>query len=120
MKIAYIAHPVAGDVKGNIAKILAIVRRINLEEPNVVPFAPYITDIQAMHDVIPFERDRGMTNNFHLLSCGFIDEVRLYGDRISKGMQKEIELAKRLGIPVVAMTEQTRATLKSLNDQRNI
>lgn len=40
MKTAYIAHPVSGDVKGNVEKIIAIVRHINLTEPDIVPFVP--------------------------------------------------------------------------------
>ena len=50
MKIAYIAHPVAGDVSGNIEKILKIVRDINLTMPDVVPFVPYMADLLAMND----------------------------------------------------------------------
>ena len=106
MKIAYIAHPVSGDVKGNIEKIIAIVRAININEPNVVPFVPYLADLYALDDNIPEERARGIQNDIHLLKSGFINEVRLYGDRISNGMQAEIELAEEMNIPVVAMTKE--------------
>ena len=86
MKVAYIAHPISGDPEGNIAKILDIVRSINLLEPDVVPFAPYIVDCQALDDQNPEERERGIQNDIALFRKGFIDEVRLYGDRISMGM----------------------------------
>ena len=36
---------------------------------------------------------------------GFIDEVWLYGDKISIGMKEEILLAKSLGIPVIPQSE---------------
>lgn len=101
MRIAYIAHPVSGDIKGNIEKILAIIRKINMEEPDVVPFAPYLGDILAMDDTHPEERVRGIWNNIALFEKGFIDELRLYGDMISEGMQDEIDLADEFGINVV-------------------
>jgi hypothetical protein len=100
MIIAYIAHPVGGDVKGNIDKILKIVRQINLEEPDVVPFVPYLADILAMDDANPTERSRGIKNDTHVLEFGGVNQIRLYGDRISPGMRAELNLAKSLGIEV--------------------
>jgi hypothetical protein len=111
MKIAYIAHPIGGDVKGNLRKIRSIARTINLTEPNVVPFAPYFLDCKCLDDNVPSERARGIKNDIELLNRGFIGEIRLYGDRISNGMAEEIKLAFRLGIPIVAMTDGTRKGL---------
>lgn len=108
MITAYIAHPVSGDVKGNIAKIIAIVREINLTEPDVVPFAPYLVDLYALDDNVPEERARGIKNDVHLLKAGFVDEVRLYGNKISSGMSCEIALAKSLGIKIISMTKETQ------------
>lgn len=104
MKIVYIAHPISGDVQGNIRKVLDIVRKVNVEEPDVVPFAPYIVDCLALDDNVPVERARGIKNNTGLLGECFVSEVRLYGDRISAGMQAEKELAEALGIPVLDYT----------------
>lgn len=104
-KIVYIAHPIGGDVKGNIDKVLQIVRRVNLSDDSVVPFAPYIVDCLAMNDNIPEERSRGIANDHALFVSGVIDEVWLFGDRISAGMQGEIDLANSLGIKVVDKRE---------------
>lgn len=111
MKIAYIAHPISGDISGNLEKIRLIVRKINLEELDVVPFAPYWIDCHALDDNVSEERYRGIRNGIELMRRGFIDEVRLYGDKISRGMRYEVQLAEDLGIPVVGMTEQTRSQL---------
>ena len=100
MKIAYIAHPVSGDVKRNIEKIIKICRQINLEEPETVPFVPYLSDLYALDDSVPEERERGIKNDIHLLNSGLIDELRLYGEKISFGMQCEIEVANKNNIPV--------------------
>ena len=111
MRIAYIAHPIGGDVENNLEKIREIVRRINLEEPEVVPFAPYWLDCHALDDNCPVERARGIKNDQEIMERGFIDEVRLYGNRISTGMSHEVDLAIELGIKVVAMTEATKREL---------
>lgn len=102
MKIVYIAHPIGGDPEGNIKKILTIIRHINLTEPDVVPFAPYIPDCMAMDDAVPEERERGIKNDIALIKLGFISECRLYGNRISVGMQAEKELFESMNVPVVS------------------
>ena len=107
MVIAYIAHPIGGDMNGNLEKIRKICREINLEEPDVVPFAPYYMDCHCLDDDNPVERERGIKNDIALMKKGFIDEIRLYGNTISKGMRHEVDLAHQLGIKVLPMTDQT-------------
>lgn len=101
MKIVYIAHPISGDIAGNLEKIRQIVRQINLQYSDVVPFAPYWVDCHALDDNDPEERKRGIANGQEFFLRKVIDEVWLFGDRISGGMQAEIDLANSLGIPVV-------------------
>ena len=105
MIVAYIAHPISGNVVENLAKVGKIVREINLTEPDVVPFVPYYVDCICMNDNIPYERARGIQNDKHLLESGVVDELRLYGDRISEGMKAEILLADKLRIPIVPMRD---------------
>lgn len=61
----------------------------------------------AMDDSIPEERERGIKNDTYLIKEGFIDELRLYGDRVSNDMQAEASLATRCNIPVVDFTHKT-------------
>ena len=111
MKIAYIAHPIGGDVKNNIDKVIAICRQINLNEPDTVPFVPYLSDLYALDDNIPNERNRGIKNGLTILDCNIVTEVRLYGDKISFGMRQEVNRAFENGIKVVAMTKETKEQL---------
>ena len=106
MKIVYIAHPISGDIEANLADLRRIIRRINLEYPDVVPLAPYYADIVSLDDNIPEERERGIKNDTALLERGFIDEVWLTGPRISFGMNCEVKLADKMGIPVVNLINQ--------------
>lgn len=105
MKVAYIAHPIGGDVEGNLAKIRKIVREINLSDPDTVPFVPYYVDCVSMFDAVPEERERGFKNNLHLLRSGLVHEIWLYGPRISAGMEIEIECAKECGIKIVSKSK---------------
>lgn len=105
LKVVYIAHPISGDIPGNLEKIKGIVRELNLTRDDIVPFAPYWLDCHALDDTIPEERARGIKNDTELLNRGFIDEIWLFGHTISKGMEAEIRLAFKLGITVVATTE---------------
>lgn len=107
MKVVYIAHPIGGDVENNIKKVIKICREVNLTETDVTPFVPYLSDLYALNDSKTEERERGFKNNFNLLNKGFIDEIWLYGNRISNGMRAEINLCIELGIKVIAKTPQT-------------
>lgn len=107
MKICYIAHPISGDIAGNLERIRKIVRDINLSAVDVVPFAPYWLDCHALNDNDPAERSRGIQNDIAILRSGMVDEMWLYGDRISSGMQHEVELAMELGIPIKCCTYET-------------
>jgi len=109
MKIIYIAHPIGGDVDTNVSKVLNIIRELNLTINDIVPFAPYIVDVLALEDADPIQRGRSFDNNEALFRSGLINEVWLYGDRISVGMQTEIDWAVDLGIPVVSKSKGTES-----------
>ena len=105
MKIVYIAHPISGDVSANVQKILAIVKEINMEMPNVVPFVPYLADVLTLNDDLMKERLRGLRNCFAVLSSGIVDELWLYGKAVTRGMRAEIDLALENRIPVIIKDE---------------
>ena len=108
MRIVYICHPISGDIYQNHLKVRKIIRDLNMSNPDIVPFAPYLIDLLCMDDCIPEERARGIRNDEALFRAKFIDEVWLYGDRISIGMQHEIELANELGIPVISKSDKIK------------
>ncbi|WP_231489880.1 helix-turn-helix domain-containing protein [Pedobacter sp. Leaf170] len=101
MKVVYIAHPIGGNVKFNIEKVIKIVGELNRTEPDIIPFAPYLVDCMALDDNKPEERARGFKNNFHYFTSGFVKELRLYGRKISKGMAQEVEWAQLMNIPII-------------------
>lgn len=110
MKIVYIAHPIAGDVKENVKKIIKIVREVNLRTPLVVPFVPYLADVLALDDDNARERARGLENGITVLKSGVVDELWIYGDRVTAGMKSEIDMAADIGLTLVRMDRETDMT----------
>ena len=99
-KIIYVAHEVSGDVEGNIKRILAICRRLHTKE--VIPFAPYLTALQYLDDADAEERELGIRANAEFFRRGTIDEVGVFGRKVSRGIFGEFELALQYGIPIKA------------------
>lgn len=104
MKIVYIAHPIGGNVEANLKKVQRLIGAINRNFPDILPFAHYVVDCLCLNDDIPEQRERGIKNDREFLRRGFIDELWLCGDHISKGMESEAKLAKSLNIPIVNKT----------------
>lgn len=103
-KIIYIAHPISGDVEGNLQKIAEIYKMVSRSHPEVVPFVPYFATCKSLDDSDPIDRSLGILHNSEFFKRGVIDEVWLFGDRISTGMNHEIQMAEDAGIPVVDKT----------------
>jgi hypothetical protein len=111
-KVIFIGHPISGDIEGNVQKVLAICEKIHKD--GYIPVVPYLVSLQYLNDTVVEDRELGIEANHECFRRRFIDELWLYGDRISKGMLGEIELAKELGIPIVPKTEKTKDALKKL------
>lgn len=103
MKICYIAHPISGDIESNLADIRRIVKHINLNFPNVIPFVPYYVDVVSLDDTIKEQRERGISNNIAILKSGMVDALWLTGDTISNGMRQEIDIAIENNIPIIEL-----------------
>ncbi len=112
VKIVFVAHPISGDVKGNMKKVLKICAEIHTR--NIIPIAPYLVSLQYLNDEVIEDRELGMAANHEHFYRKFVDELWLFGDRISSGMIEEIKLARKMGIPVIAKTRGTHRDLKRL------
>lgn len=95
MKVVYLAHPVSGDVAGNIAKAKKWVRWIEEKFTGIAVVASWITECEIWDDDNPAHRAAGFERDLAVLDrC---DELWLVGPRVSKGMQYERAFAdKRL------------------------
>ncbi len=87
----YICSPFRGDVAANTAKALRYCR-FALKRGKF-PIAPHIWLPRFMHDSNPAERELALSFGLRLLrGCR---ELWVFGDKISEGMRREIETAKR-------------------------
>ena len=105
MKIIYVCSPLKGDIRQNIDNALEYCRRVTLE--GNVPIAPHAYFTSFLDDTVPHERRAGMEMGMELLKHA--DELHVFGNVISEGMQNEIDYAEANGIPVTyrAGMEQT-------------
>ena len=98
--LVYVASPYAGDTKHNIEFAKQACRSV-MENGHAF-FAPHLLYPSILDDTAPEQREMGMEMGILVLSkC---DELWVFGDTISKGMQAEIDAADRMGIPVQYMT----------------
>ena len=111
-KTVFIAHPVGGDIEGNIKKILAICEEVHSSE--IIPVAPYLVSLQYLNDGVVEDRELGILANLECFRRHYIDELWLFGDRISDGMKREIIEARVQGIPVIAKTDGTKRGISQL------
>ncbi len=110
MKTVFIAHPIAGDIRENVKKVLAICEAIHTKD--LIPVAPYLVSLQYLDDTVGEDRELGIIANLECFHRKYIDELWLFGDHISEGMRTEVHLANELDIPVIPKTNETKKALE--------
>jgi hypothetical protein len=92
-KSIYICHPYSNPMH-NIIVVRQICREI-VKRCEGLPLAPHLLFPPFLDD----EEERDLAMSLCLCLLGKCDEVRVYGEVITKGMQDEITEAKMLAIP---------------------
>lgn len=100
--IVYICSPYSGNVNRNIEMARKYCRFA--VDKHYLPIAPHLLFTQFMDDTIPEERETAIFMNFVLMSKCV--EMWVIGDVISKGMQSEINRAKRKNMKIRYFTEE--------------
>jgi len=102
VRVIYLAHPVAGDVKANLASARRWIRWIVDNYTDIAICAPRIPYVESLRDECVQDRLRGTRDDLEILArC---DEVWLVGDRVSSGMEAEKTVAMKLGKPILDLT----------------
>ena len=99
MRLIYLAHPVAGDVRANLSRAKYIYAHLTKTfSPAIAIVAPWITECELWDDADPRERQEG------LLRCVAVarrcDELWLTGGRVTASMRLEAEAAEKEGVKV--------------------
>ena len=95
-KVVFIAHPLRGDVEGNLKEVERYIRfAIRVGH---YPCCPWYAMVRALDESNDKHRELGLEVNFRILArC---DELWACGHKISKGMKEEIDKAISWRIPV--------------------
>jgi hypothetical protein len=96
MKVLYLAHPVSGDITGNIIRARRWLRFFARHAPSVVVICPWLPDLEVLplRDDVPDQRERGLQRCE--AAAALCDGVVLAGGRISEGMRREAAVAKKV------------------------
>ena len=86
----YVCSPFSGNLKSNVENTRRYCRFA--VDSGFVPFAPHLLFPQFMYDEVPEERELALFMGIVMLTkCA---ELWVFGERISKGMSKEIHKAE--------------------------
>jgi hypothetical protein len=110
-KTIFIVHEMSGDIDGNSRKVIEICRQLHSED--IIPIVPSFTWRRYLGNT---ETDKVLVDKLieEYFRRGMVDELWLFGHRLSDGMKKEIRLAIKYAIPVVPKTCEMRAVLREL------
>ena len=105
LRRVYLAHPLAGDTAGNIARAKRWLRWCYRHHYDVAVLAPWILEVEVLE-----ERDSDpVIREGALVRCEAVvalcDEIWLVGGAVSSGMRRELRMAVRAGKRVVDLRE---------------
>lgn len=102
-KLLYVCHPLAGDIKANLARAERWLKYLRDSDPSSTYIAPWIADIHSgADDTDPNARERGLVDcTTTVVRC---DGVVLVGGRVSSGMARERDAAIEQGRSVFDLT----------------
>lgn len=96
MKLIYVCSPYRGNTTANIKAARQYCRQVY--EQGYMPAAPHLYLPQFLNDDNPAEREAALKMGLRMIDkCA---EVWAFGEKVSDGMQREIEYAEYTGKPV--------------------
>ena len=96
LPLVYIASPFAGDPERNTERARGYCRLA--VSKGYIPLAPHLLYPQFMDDDDRESREKGIF--FALVLLGKCDELWVFGERVSEGMEREITKAKKRNMPI--------------------
>lgn len=109
-KFVYICSPLKGNLAQNIKNACKWCHRV-LKKGDI-PIAPHLYFTRFLNDSNKKERILG--KKFGLKMLNFCEIMEVYGNRITKGMKKEIKQAKKLNIPIICKNSFLKKSVSTL------
>ena len=107
LKRVYIAHEYGGK-RENLQKVKAIIKDIIMNQPEVIPVCPWYALVESLDDSNDIERAMGLRATTALLKKGIIDELWIYGSKLSLGVELEINHAVNENITLFLKTTEIK------------
>lgn len=101
MKLIYVCSPYRGNMELNTARARRYCRFVYTE--GAIPLAPHLHNTQFLDESLPDEREAGLKLGLQLLR--HCDELWLFGDLLSEGMEAELYEAQRLKMTIKYYTD---------------
>lgn len=108
MKLVFLAHPVSGDIEGNM-KSMKQWARLAVQE-GLVPMAPYFLLTQILDDQIAEERGLGMMMGQAVIEI--CDLVWVCGEHVTAGMTSDLRKARAWNVRVIYKADSELEKLK--------
>lgn len=108
--IIYVAHPVSGDVRGNVDKVCEWLRWLTAADPSRIYIAPWVGEVIAHFDMDPIPAafyDRVLSDDEEVVRK--LDGILLSGGKMSTGMKRELAACWDEGKPVYDLHHFERA-----------
>lgn len=86
-EVFYVAHPVSGDIKENVANVVAWIKWLTLNDPSRVYIAPWVAEVMAFEgagEIDPGFYDRVLADDVTVVRK--LNGVLMVGGKISRGM----------------------------------
>ena len=96
MKLIFICSPYNGNTKLNVARAERYCRFAYTQ--GAVPIAPHLHNPRFLDDSIPEERQAGIQLGIEILRRA--NEIWVFGNRLTEGMEAELRAAQQMKIPV--------------------
>lgn len=96
MKFVYVCSPLRGDIETNVRRAHGYCRFVI--QQGALPLAPHAVFTAFLDDTIPQERQLGMAFGLELMKR--VDELWVFGKRITEGMGAEIKRATERNITI--------------------
>lgn len=101
MKFVYVCSSLRGDIETNIRRAHGYCRFVI--QQGAMPLAPHTIFTAFLDDTIPEERRLGLTFGIELLKRA--DELWVFDEKITEGMESEIKVASELNLPIQYFNE---------------
>ena len=101
MKVAFICSPYRGDIETNTARAKRYCYFAHTQ--GIAPVAPHLLCPLFLEDNLASERQAGIEIGLEYLRRA--DELWCFGDRLTEGMELELQAAQAQGIPIRYFTE---------------